>query len=204
MYNFKSKLPAAVAILAASFLFNQNAKAIPTSIAGIISFSGTATTDTSNFLTATRFSNFEEVFVGSPLAVSGDYSGTSGAAVTMTPFIWNPPNASTPITPLWSFMFDGKTYSFDLSILHVDFASPTGLFLSGMGTAHLTGAGIEKLDTLGNWNFSAQSMGSSTFTFSSTTEVPINVPDGGSTVLLLGSGLCAFAFLRGKFVPAKA
>ncbi|MEO7675607.1 MAG: VPDSG-CTERM sorting domain-containing protein, partial [Verrucomicrobiota bacterium] len=145
----------------------------------------------------------DQVVVGTPLAVSGDYTGTSGASVTVNPFIWNPPGASTPITPLWTFTTGGKTYSFDLSVLHVDFAAPTGLFLSGIGTAHLTGIGVEKMDTTGSWNFSAQTMGSSTFTFSSTTEVPISVPDGGSTMILLGSGLGGIFFLRSRSAPLQ-
>jgi hypothetical protein len=149
--------------------------------------------DGTSFLTATKFISFQDVDVGAASALSGSYAGTSGAAVTMTPFTWNPPTASTPINPLWTFVSGGDTYSFDLSALHLDFASPTGLFLSGLGTAHITGPGLTYQDTSGHWDFSSQTLGLATFTFSSTTTVP-NVPDGGSTALLLGGsllGLCA-------------
>jgi len=110
-------------------------QAIPVPISGAISFSGTSTIDGTSFVTATRFTEFESVFVGAPSALSGDYVGTSGAAVIMTPFTWSPSTASTPINPLWTFISGGNTYSFDLSVLHEDFASPTGLLLSGLGTA---------------------------------------------------------------------
>jgi hypothetical protein len=92
-------------------------QAVPIPISGAISFSGSSTIDGTSFVTATRFTAFEDVFVGSPLALSGDYIGTSGAAVTIMPFIWAPPTASTPLDPLWTFTSGGMTYSFDLDVL---------------------------------------------------------------------------------------
>ena len=182
--------------------FASSLQAIP--ITGSISFSGTSTIDDTSFVTATAFTSFQEVFVGAPSALSGAYVGTSGAAVTMAPFIWAPPTASTPIHPLWTFVSGGDTYSFDLSVLHEDYASPTGLLLSGLGTAHITGPGLDELDTTGNWNFSAQTMGLATFTFSSTTTVPAqSVPDGGSTVLLLGGTLVGLGFVARKQALSK-
>ena len=155
--------------------------------------------DTTSFVTATRFTLFQDVSVGAPSALSGDYVGTSGATVTLVPFIWDPPTASTPLNPLWSFVSGGNTYSFDLSVLHEDFASPTGLLLSGLGTAHITGPGVEKLDTSGHWNFSAQTLGLATFTFSSTTTVPPPaVPDGGASVVLLGGSLLGLGLMGRK------
>jgi len=177
--------------------FALTSQAIP--ITGAISFSGTATMDGTSFLTATRFISFQDVDVGAASSLSGSYVGTTGAAVTVTPFTWNPPTASTPINPLWTFVSGGNTYSFDLGVMHVDFASPTGLFLSGLGTAHIIGPGSVYSATSGHWDFSSQTLGLATFTFSSTTTVPINVPDGGSTAILLGGsllGLCAVSRKR--------
>jgi hypothetical protein len=170
-----------------------------TTITGTVSFSGTATMNTASFLTATKFVSFQDVFVGAPSSLFGDYTTTSGAAVTMTPFTWNPVGASTPLSPLWTFLSGGKTYSFDLSVLHEDFASSTGLLLSGLGTAHITG----ETDTSGLWNFSSQTFGESTFTFSSTTQVPppspsSSVSDGGSTAMLLGAAFCGLALVQKK------
>ena len=174
--------------------------AIPTSINGNMSFSGSATTDSSSLLSATKFLSFQELSVGSPSTVSGDYAGTSGATVTMTPFTWNPAGASTPINPLWSFISSGITYSFDLSSLHMDFVSPTVLVLSGLGTAHITGPGTDKLATPGMWNFTGQTLGVSSFTFSSSADVAAkqNVPDGGTTVALLGCGMLGLSLLKLK------
>jgi hypothetical protein len=183
--------------------FAWNLQAIPTPISGSISFSGTTTIDTTSFVTATMFKSFQSITVGAPAALSGDYTGTSGAAVTMTPFIWVPPTASTPLNPLWTFVSGGNTYSFDLSVLHEDYASPTGLLLSGLGTAHITGPGLSKLDTTGNWDLSAQTLNLATFTFSSTTTIPSSIPDGGSTVVLLGGSLIGLGFIGRKQCLAK-
>ncbi len=184
--------------------FALSLQAVPIPISGALSFSGTSTIDGASFVTATRFLGFENVFVGAPSALSGDYAGTSGAAVTVTPFIWDPPAASTPVQPLWTFVFGGDTYSFDLSVLHQDFASPTSLLLSGLGTAHITGPGADKLDTTGFWNFSAQTLGLSTFTFSSTTGVPAQgVPDGGATAAMLGASFLGLGLIGRKSIRSK-
>lgn len=181
--------------------FALGLQAVPTTISGGISFSGTSSIDSTSFVTATRFTLFQDVTVGAPSAQSGDYLGTSGATVTLVPFIWDGPTASTPINPLWTFVSGGNTYSFDLSVLHKDFASPTGLLLSGLGTARISGPGLEKLDTPGLWNFSAQTQGLSTFTFSSTTTVPPpGVPDGGTSVVLLGGSLLGLGLIRRKLI----
>jgi len=85
-----------------------------------------------------------------------------------------------------------------LSVLHVDYASPTGLLLSGSGTAIITGPGLAFLNTTGTWNLSAQTLNLATFTFSSTTSVPNGVPDGGTTATLLGGSLFGLAFIGRK------
>lgn len=173
--------------------------AIPVSIEGNVSFSGSATTDTASLSTSTRFTGFQDVTVGAPSTTSGDYLGTSGSDVTMTPFTWSPVDASIPINPLWTFFSGGNTYSFNLNTMNLDFVSPTALVLSGFGTASITGPGLEKLDTVGLWNFSGQTLGESSFTFSSSNVVPTppsRVPDNGTTVAMLGLGLLGVGLLR--------
>lgn len=186
--------------------FALNAAATPIPISGDLSLSGTITMNGPSFVTATAFTSFQDVTVGGPSAVSGAYVGTSGSAVTVTPFTWSPPTASTPINPLWTFIYNGDTYSFDLTALHVDYASPTGILLSGLGTAYITGPGTDYLPTTGSWNFSSQSQGLTSFTYSSTTIVPgSTVPDGGSTVVMMGASMIGLVILGRKQLhnPAK-
>ena len=183
------KIPLIIAAIAGTALIAQ---AVPTPIDGTISFSGSAAIDGSSFLTATQFLSFQDVFVGSPASVSGDYLGTSGSDVTVSPFIWSPTTASTPVTDLWSFDNGGNTYSYDLNALQVDYVASDGMVLSGLGVAHITGPGLDKQATAGSWNFSTQKQGLSTFTFSSSTTVPVGVPDGGATAAMLGGVLIGF------------
>jgi len=197
-YKTTSTLIAAAALLTG---LTGSVLAIPSSIEGTVSFSGSATTDTGNLSTATKFTAFQDVTVGSPATNTGDYNGTSGAVVTMTPFTWSPVGASVPISPLWTFVYGTKTYSFDLGSMSVDFVSPTALVLSGFGTASITGPGVEKLNTSGLWNFSGQTLGETSFTFSSSNEIPpprTNVPDGGATATLLGLSMLGFGLLKRK------
>ncbi len=82
------------------------------------------------------------------------------------------------------------------------------MVLSGIGIAHITGPGIERLATAGKWNFSAQKQGLSTFTFSSSTTVtapPVGVPGGGSTAAMLGAVLIGLTMItRGKTSSKRA
>ena len=80
----------------------------------------------------------------------------------------------------------------------MDYASATGLLLSGIGTAIITGPGLDFLNTTGTWNLSAQTLNLATFTFSSTTTVPNSVPDGGTTATMLGASLFGLALIGRK------
>lgn len=171
-------------------------QAVP--IAGLISFSGSASTDDSNLETATEFLTFGTVTVGQEAGLTGDYAGTAGETVTFTPFTFDPVGAILPVAPLWTFTVDGITYSFTLESLNVDFVSPDFLNLSGIGTASITG----KEDTVGLFLLSGQTFsGEANFTFSASAEVPAprtNVPDGGATALLLGFSALGFGLLKRK------
>jgi len=169
-------------------LFSQQAQAVP--IVGGISLAGGYTTNTGNVNTATAFTGFPMVFV---ISVSGSYSGVgtgmSSPSVTMNGFTFNP--FSGAITPLWTFMSAGNTYSFDLTALTS--RQQTGndtLTLFGTGTLHITGF----TDTPGNWNFTANQAGD-TFSFSSSNSAA-GVPDSGSAVALLGIALAGIEGVR--------
>jgi len=167
-------------------LFSQQAQAGP--IVGGISLAGSYATNTANVNTATAFTSFPFVIVGS---VSGSYTGVptglSSPVVTMTPFSFNPFSAS--VTPLWTFMFAGSTYSFDLTVLSSRLQpGDNTLTLKGTGTLHITGF----TDTPGSWIFTAN-QASGTFSFSSSNGA---VPDSGSAVALLGIALAGIEGVR--------
>ena len=169
-------------------LFSQQAQAGP--IVGGISLAGAYVTNTGNVNTATAFTSFPGVIVTS---VSGSYTGVgtlgSSPAVTMNPFTFNPFSAS--VTPLWTFMSAGNTYSFDLTVLSLTQQGSNTLTLNGTGTLHITGF----TDTPGTWVFTAN-QASDTFSFSSSNAAVAVAPDSGSAVALLGIALAGIEGVR--------
>ena len=159
-------------------------------ITGGISFGGGFKTDTGNINTANAFKSFKSVFV---VSCSGDYSSVPVfTSVTQKPFSFDP--FTSPISPLWTFMTGGNTYSFDLLTLSIDHQGNNTLNLSGMGDLNMTGFDT----TTGTWVFTANQAGG-TFSFSSSDGA---VPDGGSALILFGLGLGGLEALRRKLAVA--
>ena len=180
---------AAPLVVGISALLNQDASAIP--IVGEVSFAGSYTINNPNLALATAFNSFSGVTVSA--GPTGDYAGLAGSAVTMTPFTFDPFPAGG-IVPLWSIVGSPGT-TFDLLALSVAFESPTALLLTGTGIARKTG----RDNTPGTWILSANTLGT-TFSFSSTNS---SLPDGGTTVALLGMGLVGVEGLRRKLGALK-
>ena len=137
---------------------------------------------------ATMFSGFTGVYVSGG---TGSYQniptglGTSPVIDTTT-FSFNPFN-SAPQT-IWGFDYNSKHYNFDLTSLSIDQQTANGLMLSGTGILHIDGFD----DTRGNWSFSAGPSRTG-FSFSSNTRA---VPDGGMTVMLLGTAMALLGTVR--------
>jgi hypothetical protein len=152
------------------------AKAIP--IDGSISFVGGVEFNTSEIMSFT--SSFT-------LDATGDYAVVPDLIPgTLTPFVFQPMPKPPWVTPLWTFDYGGKTYSFDVKSVIVDEHSATTLTLEGTGIGHISGFD----DTGGTWIITTNHLGGR-FSYSASTAVP-----EPSILLLLGSGLVAFALPR--------
>ncbi len=174
----------AAAVVATTFV--PQAQAAP--IEGAITFSGGAVYDTMSLATATRVDSFSNVVVQSR---DGDFSSVNiGDSVTMAePWIFSP---STPTPGLWTV--GGFTY--DLSSATVVFQSADFLSITGTGT--ISGNGFDP--TEGMWNFTSQSPSAQgVFSFSASTAAQ-GVPDGGTTVALLGLGLAGLELIRRRML----
>ena len=190
LQNFKTSSVLLAGVLGCA-LFCQQAGAIP--IVGHVDMNGQVTLDNTLGLAngATGFTLVS--VVNTP---DGAFTGTAGSGVTFNPFAWNP--SSAPVTPLWKFTSAGSLYSFNLASLSVVGQSSSFLNLTGVGTLTISGGTYDP--TPGNWSFTiTSSTGGSApnfeFGFVSSTSA---VPDGGSTVALLGCALVALGGLRRK------
>lgn len=123
---------------------------------------------------------------------TGDYAGIPALTpISFTGFIFNPPVAS--VSPLWTFTYGTTTYSFDATSVTSSFNPTTDQWdIGGNGIAMATGYTA----TPGTWNVNLSESGATVVFDSSAATTPVStVPDGGSTLLLLGGGFIGLAGL---------
>jgi protein with PEP-CTERM/exosortase system signal len=197
MKNITKTIKTTLVVLCAGLftcgLFAPHVQAVP--ITGQISFSGRVALNTNSLLTATAVSTWRDsanLNLGfcNAFGVDGSFTGIVGLAA-MSP--WTFGVAVGGAQPaLWSI--DG--FTFDLLGSNVTMRNATDLVISGTGTIH-GGPGFD--DTAGSWDFHVSNAGGGThanFSFAASTA---SVPDGGSTVALLGIALTGLEALRRRF-----
>jgi hypothetical protein len=189
----------AIALCAVGASINANAGPIN----GTLNFIGIAAEFNGTLDVATSVTTFGPVtFAGSG---TDDYSPVTLVPVAITPFAFGGGVLTPNPVSLWSFSWLGLTYSFDMySPLLVeretDGAGNMTLSISGLGKANITGFD----ETAGSWVFTTQSLAgapaTSKLSFSATQQSPpsFTIPDGGSTVTLMGCSLLAVGLVRRK------
>jgi len=168
-------------------------------ITGQVNFTGVVSSDSGDLSLSTLLNNFTGVSVG---VGSGTYASTVGSGVTHLDLTFNPNNVTpgTPILDFWTYVHNGRTYSFDLETLAITAGGDsTHLGLEGTGTVHVTGF----TDTTATWSLAATSQGLPTFTFAESTTVSlVSVPDASTTLGLLVGGLCTLGLVARRLNPA--
>ena len=132
------------------------------SIEGSISFVGVPALNgpVSN---ATAVVSFPNAIIAS--GAPGSYAGLGQIAVNWSSFSFSP--AVVPVVPLWRFITNGLTYSFDATSAQVDFQNTNFIDIFGSGIAHLTGYA----NTPGTWSIIISQIGSSGLSFAASTSV---------------------------------
>ncbi len=153
-------------------------------ITGTISYVSGTVPNNADLNLATAFS-----FSPSGIVVSttGDLAGVGGlvvnaAGIAGLPLGLGAAPASVPVLGLWS----GGGFNFDLLSLDVDFRSATQFAASGLGT--ITALGFDP--TPGTWSFVVTGSGPVLGFAAGSEAIGTPVPDGGSSMVLLG--LCLF------------
>jgi hypothetical protein len=171
---------------AALMAFAATVQAIP--VTGGISFAGAYTVNTGDINTGTAFTSFSAV---QATGESGSFVGITPlntvGSITMTPFSYSPFSA---VLPLWKVTLNASDFFNLTSLTLVDHSVTDALTLKGTGTVNLVGFD----PTVGTWTFTAN-QGGGTFSFSASNST---IPDGGTTLLLLGSALSGLGLIRRK------
>jgi len=145
---------------------------------------------TTNLATATGIKSwlFPEVEVG---------SGSFGTVPDGTPVLFSQAwvfNPSTSMTPLWTIS-GPENFAFSLTSSEISFQNQYFLAITGTGT--FTGTNYDP--SPGTWSFTTQGVATQgKFSWSSSAK-GVPVPDGGTTVALLGGSLLCLFGLRRKF-----
>jgi hypothetical protein len=177
----------ALGALAAVALVSNSAKA--NVVWGNIDFSGTAG------ITGTiAAQNVTTVTPNNPMDVQsstemGDYTGIAN----LTPVTFSTltvAHVASESSPLWTFDVGGVTYAFTATsenYAYTTFGTPS-LTIGGTGWASITG----DTSAFGDWSVQITGTGS-TFSFQSNANVQ-QVPDSGTTALLISLGLLGVGF----------
>jgi hypothetical protein len=123
---------------------------------------------------------------GSYTALNG--GGNFGSTLTFSSFGFAGNVLNPASVLLWTVTSGGITYSFTATSVQIILQNSTFLDLQGTGTASITGY----TSAVGTWSIIDTGLGGGPlFSFGAST----TVPDGGTTVMLLGAafaGLCLF------------
>ena len=177
-------------------------QAIP--ITGAVTFAGGALLNTASAGTATMVTGWNGG-VGGPanpftISSSGNLATAALTPVAFTaPMLFNNPGQLS----LWSYVssISGTTFTFNLIASSIFSQGAGTVSVVGTGTIVASGAGSAGLSaTPGTWTFTTSDPGTGTgptFSFQAATGA---IPDGGTTVLLLGAALSGLSLIRRKLV----
>lgn len=193
--------------LALPCLLAVTAQAIP--ITGDMALSGKYTPQNSSGVLQTDLNNATQIAFGRTYVM--DVTGSFASIPTMTrvtmatPLVYSP--ITVPVMPLWTVTSNGNTFQFKLDTLAwsgvLGDLGAQSMILSGTGMVSYVGLGDYEA-TPGVWQGTFNASGTN-FTWHNTTHAddiqpstpPVtDVPEGASTLVLLGSILGLLAFTR--------
>jgi VPDSG-CTERM motif len=189
--NMKNKLIIMAATVAALASFNAQA----TPITGSIGFYGAYTSNgnPNDLSTGTLLT------LNSPAIFGATSQFTGASLVSFAPSAGINANSSSLIgSQLWSVLVGSTTYTFLVgSEVQTLGAFNTTLTLAGFGTI---GDGTAADNTSGTWTLGFGASGETFNWIATSANVPATVPDGGTTVALLGGALAGLGLLKRKFL----
>ena len=180
---------AGVAAVALSMV--QSTQAI--TLTGNIGFTGLATLNTASAGTATTITSYSGTQVQGISGVIAGYAANNDNVTFTTPWTFYPGSA-VPITPFWTDITSGTGLTFSLSSWTAvrDLVGSPSVKIVGIGTMSDTAGDTGAFDFVVTLQDPA-AQAPQQFSFSASSH---NVPDGGTTALLLGAALTGLFLLR--------
>jgi hypothetical protein len=180
-----------VAVAAVAVAITGTVQAVP--ITGVIGFAGSATLDNAHANAATKVQTW------GPNAIvlnDGSFASLSSAATVSFAQPWTFTSAALPA--FWTITDGANTYTFNLSSSGVSSTSATSVTIALAGTVLSNIIGLDATAFTGSMTIQdPSSPQQSGFKFSES--ISFNpVPDGGTTVAMLGMGLTALGLIRRK------
>ena len=160
-------------------------------IEGKIDFIGTTDLDSTELGSATQVDDWKTTLVS---VATGDFSSIPLFSPATFTDGWTFNSGSTPLWTAGIFTFD---------LLSSSVLSQSSTFLNVVGSGTISAPGYDP--TPGTWSYSITNQGggpSGTFSFVGSTVADGAVPDGGTTVALLGVSLLGLHGVRRKFRKA--
>jgi hypothetical protein len=182
----------------AAMMLGMAATVQATQIAGAITFNGTVTLDTGNAANAlgvTAWGDLSGLNQPQIASVGGDFVGlaTPGHGVA-----FHAPWSFTTLVAIPSFWsVDGFTFALTSSALQFQGGNPAQAVVGGTGT--ISGNGFSA--TPASWSFSVGNPPAGTVNGNAIFSIRASngtLPDGGTTVMLMGAALSGLALLRRK------
>lgn len=194
----KNKLTVLAGVAVTLMGVSWTVQAVP--ITGSLNFTGGTVTYNATAITAFGAGTTVNDAVGT--LPTGSYLGTGGASVTFAPggFTFAPTLSPNPVSPLWDFSVGGSDYSFALTGITA-YSEAFGLSVSGFGTLSISGGTYDP--TPGIFTLTGTGSGS-TIGFTAMSAVSDPVPDGGTTVLMLGLALVAIGLFPKKIAASRS
>jgi hypothetical protein len=196
----KTKIAIIAAVAATAMALSQSVQATP--ITGVIGFAGTASLDSGVASSATEVTSWGNNAIG---LHTGSFASLTGAATVAFNSPWT--FASSGLPSFWTITDSTGNYTFNLTSSSVfstgSIAGPLGTTTSIsiliFGTVVSSVAGLDPTSFTGSMTIQDPSVDNGNRTFSYTESLSFNsIPDGGTTILLLGSALSGLALLRRK------
>lgn len=192
------KMPASLCAAAFCAAVLAAGTAAANEFTGSITFGASGVTTDNPILADDTMFNLTGVTISETTGVYATL-GSPALNVLFNGFVFTGNSAVATVKPLWSYNIGTTEVTFDATSVKAQWQNTVGSsgewIISGTGMADISGY----TDTPGTYTINLSDSGNLAVAFDATAAAHTTVPDGGSTVALLGAALTALGLFTRKF-----